>query len=117
MVPGGQVPGYDCLCDGDQLMVVTVLLDGLTFGGRVWRAGELVDTDKIHGFPVHALAPGWCDKLGRAWFKPVESQPNEHGPEPQKEGLQEKKAFACKNCGKVYKSVEWLKKHEAACGG
>lgn len=95
-------------------MQVIVLLDGLTFGGRVWKAGEVVDTER-YDLPAAILTPEYRDSQGRRWFRTygapeVEEAPTEITP---KDGPT---VLACRYCGKEYKSADWLARHEQGCG-
>ncbi len=115
-----------------------VLCDGLTFGGKVWEAGDIcVDVDHVQGFPkevrgVSTLDPDFRDKNGRRWFRVLpDPEPDTEQPEEPEAGADgseddgaegsedsqedEAEQLDCQYCGKPYKSEQWLKNHEEQC--
>lgn len=103
-------------------MKVQVLIDGPTFGGKVWLAGDIIqDHLAIPEFPSHRLEPSYRDGLGRQWFRILDDAPaneTEGGDiDPNATGTSgaDDQDLACQFCGKPYKRQNALENHEAQC--
>lgn len=108
-------------------MKVKVILSGLTFGGRVYKEGDVIDSDRVSNFPFFALEPNFRDDKGRQWFKLINKikkpiipalkieEKTKDSLDENKMEVKEKKPLICETCGKEYKNEKSYLKHVEKC--